>query len=376
MKKIFKNSCAMGLLCLIVLSGCKKDKTDSINTTIDAAILNAPANNTVINLNPLLNAAVNFEWTAAKVGNNTPSFYEVEFDKETGDFSNPVYKESSTRGGADNKLSINHRVVNRIAKAAGINELASGKVKWRVVANTGVVSAVSQAGILELKRPAGLADNPVDVYIMGTATEAGEDLTKALKFKKLSDGVFEIYTSLNAGTYKMVDKTTGTPLTFVLNGNLITEAASANSPATTKTVYRINLDFNYASAVVTEIVSVGLWFSGYNAIKANLVYDAAGVWKATFNNAWKTESWGKDERYKFRVVEKDAAGVSVTKNWGSSKQDNVRPVVNQDPTYFLLKEVNNSQYDFSYKFQLESANTEVVFKMQSSADYTHVITYK
>ncbi|RQO74433.1 hypothetical protein DBR43_03300 [Pedobacter sp. KBW06] len=365
--------------CLVlfsVFSGCKKEIVDVVNTTITAPVLLAPSNNTLINLSPLSNAVVTFEWDAAKTGNYTVSFYEVQFDKETGDFSNPVYKELSAQSGSDNKLSINHKIVNRIAKAASINELASGKVKWRVVANTGVVSAVSQVGILELKRPAGLADNPVDVYIMGTATEAGEDLTKALKFKKLGDGVFEIYTSLNAGTYKMVDKTTGTPLTFVLNGTLITEAASANSPATTKTVYRINLDFNYASAVVTEIVSVGLWFSGYNTIKANLVYDAAGVWKATFNNAWKTESWGKDERYKFRVVEKDAAGVSVTKNWGSSKQDNVRPTVNQDPTYFLLKEVNNSQYDFSYKFQVESTNTEVAFKMQSSADYTHVITYK
>ncbi|TKC61261.1 hypothetical protein FBD94_12005 [Pedobacter hiemivivus] len=376
MKNIFKNIGAIGALCLVFLSGCKKDKTDSLNTTIDAAVLSAPVDNTVINLTPFLNAVVNFEWKPAKVGNNVPSFYEVQFDKATGDFSSPVYKEQSARGGGDSKLSINHRIVNRIAKAAGIEELASGKVKWRVVANTGVVSAVSGTGVLELKRPAGLADNPADVYILGTATEAGEDLTKALKFKKLSDGVFEIYTSLNAGTYKMVDKTTGTPVTFVLSGNLITEAASANSPATTKTVYRINLDFNYASAVVTEIVSVGLWFSGYNAIKANLVYDAAGGWKATFNNAWKVESTFKDERYKFRVVEKNAAGISVTKNWGSSKQDNVRPTANQDPTYFLLKEVNNSQYDFSYKFQLESANTEVVFKMQSSADYTHVITYK
>lgn len=366
----------MGVLCLVAFSGCKKDKTDNLNTTIAAAVLTAPTDNTVINLTPLLNAAVNFEWVAAKVGNNTPSFYEVQFDKATGDFSSPVYKEVAAKGGADNKLSITHRVVNRIAKAAGIEELGSGKVKWRVVANTGVVSAVSQSGVLELKRPAGFADNPADVYILGTATEAGEDLAKALKFKKLSDGVFEIYTSLGAGTYKMVDKTTGTALTFVLNGNLITEGTSANSPATAKTVYRINLDFNYSSAVLTEIVSVGLWFSGYNAIKANLVYDAAGVWKGTFNNVWKTESWGKDERYKFRVVEKDAAGALFTRNWGSSKLDNNRPAANQDASYFLLKEVNNSQYDYAYKFQLESVNTEVAFKMQSSADYTHTITYK
>lgn len=366
----------MAVLFAVALSACEKDSPDAVNTTIAEAALLAPADKTVINLNPLSNAVVTFEWEAAKTANNTTSFYEVEFEKENGDFSNPVYKTITNRLGVENKLLLNHRIVNRIAHLAGIAELANGKVKWRVKANTGVVSAVSKSGILELNRPEGTTDIPAELYLTGTATEGGTDLSKSVKFKKTGEGLFEVYTALNAGTYTLVNKVTGEPLSFVLRNDLISSGTSANSPVSAKTIYRINLDFNTASATLTEIASVGLWFSGYNAIKANLVYDAGGIWKATFNNAWKTESWGKDERYKFRMVEKDAAGNLTTKNWGSSKKDNNRPTANQDASYYFLNAVDNTQYDYTYKFAAESQNTEVQFKMHSSGDYTHTLIFK
>lgn len=366
----------MGMVCLLLALGCKKNNVDSVNTTIAPVALKGPANDILINLSPLSNAVVTFEWDAAKTGNNTLSFYEVEFDKETGDFSNPVSKSIPNKGGIENKLLLTHRMLNRIAHLAGIAELAKGKVKWRVKANTGVVSSTSASGTIELSRPEGTTDIPLELYLTGNATEGGTDPGKAVKFKKTADGIFEIYTALNAGTYTMVDKLTGEPLTFVLRNDLISSGTSANSPAAAKTVYRINLDFNTASATLTEIVSVGLWFSGYNAIKPNLVYDAGGIWKATFNNAWKTESWGKDERYKFRMVEKDAAGNLTTKNWGSSKKDNSRPTANQEASYYFLNAVDNTQYDYTYKFAAESQNTEVQLKMQASGDYTHAVIFK
>ncbi|TCC95735.1 SusE domain-containing protein [Pedobacter hiemivivus] len=370
---IFFSGC---LVLLSVFSACKKELVDVVNTTITAPALQAPSNNTLINLSPLSNAVVTFEWDAAKTGNYTMSFYEVEFDKENGDFSNPVYKAITNRLGVENKLLLTHRILNRVAHLAGIAELTKGKVKWRVKANTGVVSAVSQSGTLELNRPEGTTDIPTELYLTGTATEGGTDLSKAVKFKKISDGVFEIYAALNAGTYTLVNKVSGEPLSFVLRNGLISSGKLENSPVSTKIIYRINLDFNTASATLTEIVSVGLWFSGYNAIKANLQYDAGGIWKTTFNNAWKVESWGKDERYKFRVVEKDAAGTLTTKNWGSSKKDNNRPTATEAASYYFLTAVDNTQYDYSYKFAAESVNTEVQFKMYSSGDYTHTVIFK
>lgn len=374
--KIYKYIQVMGMVCLLLPLACKKDSTDAVNTTIEPVVLKSPAANTQINLSPLSNAVVTFEWDAARTGNNTLSFYEVEFDKETGDFSNPVSKSIPNKGGIENKLLLTHRSLNRIAHLAGIAELAKGKIKWRVKANTGVVSSISGSGTIELSRPEGTTDIPAELYLTGTATEGGTDLNKAVKFKKTGEGIFEVYTALNAGAYTMVDKLTGESLSFVLRNDLISSGASATSPVTLKTVYRINLDFNTVSAELTEIVSVGLWFSGYNAIKANLVYDAGGIWKASFNNAWKTETWGKDERYKFRMVERNAAGVLTTKNLGSTKKDNNRPTASQDASYYFLTAVDNTQYDYAYKFAAESQQTEVSVKLQAQGEYTHQVTYK
>ncbi|CAH0152418.1 MULTISPECIES: SusE domain-containing protein [unclassified Pedobacter] len=377
MKRIFKNKYAVGMLCLLFLFSCKKDHIDNVTTTISQPTLSAPSNNTLVNLSPSSNAVVTFEWNPATTGNYTLPFYKVVFDKENGDFSKPAYAGIPAKVGTDNKLSLSHKEMNKIAAAAGITELGSGKVKWQVIASNGVITATSGSGILELKRPAGFAENPAAVFITGSATEGGADLLKAQSFKKLSDGVFELYTSLNAGTYKMVDKTTGTPLNFVIDAGIIKQGTEVSSPATTKTTYRINLDFNKSTATFTEIQSVGLWFSGYNKIQTTLIYDAAGIWKGVdVPIAWKVEPWGKDERYKFRVTEKDAAGNITIKNWGSAVNDNVRATSTSPASYFLLKEVDNSQYDYTYKFAAEAQKTDIEFRLQSTADYTHKVTFK
>ncbi|HWW43235.1 SusE domain-containing protein [Pedobacter sp.] len=374
MKKILN---IVGMLCLLIILSCKKDKVDNVSTTISDPSITAPTSGTIINLVPSSNAIVNFEWKAAQTANYTLPFYKVVFDKENGDFSKPIYIGTPAKVGSENKLALSHKEMNKIANAAGIAELATGKVKWRVEASNGVVSSISGSSILQLTRPSGFAENPLTLFITGTATEGGNDLAKALPFKRLSDGVFEIYTALNSGNYKLVDKIIGTPLNLIIDAGTVKEGTEVKSPTVTKKVYRINVDFNNSVATFTEIQSVGLWFSGYNAITSILSYDAAGVWKVSdIAIVWKTESWGKDERYKFRVTEKDAAGTVVVKNWGSSNKDNSRATSSSPASYFLLKEVDNSQYDYTYKFAAESQKTDIEFRLGATADYTHKVTFK
>ncbi|TCC87928.1 hypothetical protein EZ428_19540 [Pedobacter frigiditerrae] len=376
MKRTIKHLFALGISGLIFMQACRKDDSDMVETTITAPVSTAPSNNTSVVLSPSSNAVVTFEWDQSKTGNYTSPFYKVVFAKEDGDFSKPIYAIVSTKLGYDSKVAVSHREMNKMAYAAGIKQLEKGKVKWRIEASNGVVGMSSAVSTMELTRPAGIAENPATLFITGTATEGGTDLNKALPLKRLSDGVFEVYTALSTGNYKLIDNVTNASLTAVIDAGVIKEALEIASPTTTKKVYRINIDFNTASATFTEIQTVGIWVSGFNAIKYTLDYDAAGVWKA--NNvaiAWKPESWGRDERYKFRVTEKDVAGVVTVKNWGGSVKDNVRPTLTTALTYYLLKPVDNTQYDFAFKFALE-APADIEFRMSALADYTQKITYK
>jgi hypothetical protein len=376
MKITIKHLFALSIYCLIFLQACKKDTTDVVETTITDPVATAPNNNTAVVINPLSNAVVTFEWSQSKTGNYTAPFYKVVFAKENGDFTKPIYTVVSTRLGFDNKVTVSHREMNKVAYAAGIKQLETGKVKWRIEASNGVAFSTSATATMELTRPTGIAENPTTLFITGTATEGGADLKKALALKRLSDGVFEVYTSLNAGNYKLIDNTTIATLTTVIDAGVVKETVEITSPTTTKKVYRINIDFNTGVASFTEIQSIGIWVSGFNAIKYTLDYEAEGVWKG--NNlviAWKPETWGRDERYKFRVTEKDALGNVTVKNWGGSVKDNVKPTSTTALTYYLLKPVDNTQYDFTFKFALE-ATADIEFKMSALADYTHKITYK
>jgi starch-binding outer membrane protein SusE/F len=363
----------------IGLPACEKDSWGKNNdTSITAAVVTAPDDNVSIVLDPLSNAVVSFEWQAAKTGNFTPAYYKVQFDKETGDFSRPVYTGTPASLGSATRLLLSHRDMNKIAYNAGIPQLAKGKLRWRVIASNGVVADSSGVGrLVEVQRPSGFAENPVDVYLTGAATEGGTDAGKALKFKKLSDGVFELYTSLTTGTYTLVDKTTGTPVSFVLENTLIKEGTNATSPAPSKKAYRINLDFNTAIAKITEIQEVGLWFAGYNTITNILSYDAAGVWKATdIAIVWSVQSWGKDERYKFRVVEKDMNGNTTNVFWSGVNKDNTRPASSSAASYFYFKSNDATQWDYTFKFEKEAIKADVLVKFQAADVYTHQVVYK
>jgi starch-binding outer membrane protein SusE/F len=364
---------------MLLLAACEKDDWDKeVVTSITPSIPAAPNNNVLIDLDPLSNAVVSFEWEAAQTANHTLSFYKVLFDKESGDFSTPVYTGVPAALGSKNKLILSHRELNKIANNAGIKALQKGKIKWTVAASNGVVNETAgESRILELQRPAGFAENPADLFLMGGATEAGTDMSKAIKFKKLSDGVFELYTSLTNGTYKLIDKITGTPLSFVLNGNLVKEGTEGNSPSTTKKAYRINLDFNTAIAKLTEIQEVGLWFAAYNKITHVLNYEGNGIWKAAdIAIVWSQQSWGKDERYKFRVVEKDLNGIVTNVFQASSNKDNSRPSSSTAASYFYLKSNDATQWDYTYKFEKEAAKADVFVKFQNTDSYTHQVVYK
>jgi hypothetical protein len=144
-------------------------------------------------------------------------------------------------------------------------------------------------------------------------------------------------------------------------------------------VFRINLDFNNASVTLTEIREVGLWFAPDNTIKFNLNYTAGGVWKAENQSiVFKQESWGRDERYKFRFKVND--GTADSFEWmGSTNNDNQRPVIGTAASYwYLIKIANNDQWNYCYKFQTEvdNKNCDVLVSFPTGAPYTHQVVIK
>lgn len=378
MKKI--TFCLMaGILALIIVSGCKKDKT--LNHTKVSAVNNffAPADNKFIKLEPASGSA-SFEWEQAQAEDNGLVVYEVAFDKATGDFSKPLYIMPSDGNGLYNKLTISFKDLNKIADLAGIQPQETGKLKWTVMSSKGInVQKSSLSRTIEVERAAGFSEIPADLYLTGTATEGGDDLGKAVHLKQTSTGVFEAYTSLKAGTYHFAERNTGTPATYSIDGVKLLKDGSTTVTGDTK-VEKVVVDFTTASATITQVVSVGLWFAADNKIWFDLPYKSNGQWE--IDNAsivFHQESWGRDERYKFRFTLKDAAGVTTTQFYGSTNSDNNRPDANTAASFYYMVPVNSSQYDYCFKFTGAADNKTADIVVDFSADakaYTHKVTVK
>ncbi|RFZ89926.1 hypothetical protein D0C36_24095 [Mucilaginibacter conchicola] len=370
MRKIVKLAGGL-LLAMIITSSCKKEnKPLDLNLT-PVGSLATPNDNADVKLDPTSSANVLFKWDAATTDDSGLILYQIAFDKEGGDFSKPVTKVLSDGAGVQTQLTISHKDLNKIANAAGIASSSIGKLKWTVIASKGInAKPASASRTLQLERPAGFAENPADLYITGSATEGGADLSKAVKLKKVEDGVFEIYTSLKAGDYYLTDKNTDGGKKYYVENGIIKEGTTAVTVSGDVKAYRLNYDFTSATTKSMQIQSVGLYMSAYGTEIGTLSYIGNGVFEAPkIAVEFYQFSWGRDERYKF--ILHTAAGNEYQ---GSTNANNVAPA-GQPASYFYLVPVTNSQWDNTYKFDpsADRKNVKVDVMLQPAA-YTHKVT--
>jgi hypothetical protein len=375
MKK-FSHPLLLLLMLVGLLASCKKDDKALDDTITPVSNYISPADNSFYKLDPPSNAAVTFEWSQARAADGTLVLYEVVFDKDGGDFSKPVYSTVSGTNGLDTKLVLSHSDLNKIANLAGIPSQSQGKLKWMVNASKGLnVVPGATARTMTVERPAGFSVIPGNLYLSGSGTEGGATLSQALPFKRVSAGVFELYTKLSPGDVKIVDATTGTPTSYYINGTKLLQGATTTNPTSTTGVYRMTLDFNNGSAVLTEIQSVGLWVSAQNKVTVTLPYMGKGLWEIDRTPiAFFQFSWGRDERYNFIFTEKDMAGNVTARQYGSTNSNNVPPTATSPAAYFYLVPVATNQWDNTFKFigTADGKNADILVMMQPAA-YTHQV---
>lgn len=361
------------MVCIIAgLASCKKDERALDLTVTPVSNLETPDDGSSIRLEPATGANIVFKWSPATTPDGGVILYEVSFDKTGGDFSHPVFKVLSDGGGLQTQASVSQKDLNKIAALAGIEASSAGEIKWTVLATKATNGVLSpQSRKLAVERPAGFAVLPESLYITGTATETGDDITQAIPLNKTADGTFELYTSLKAGSYLLVDQPNASARQFYVDANNIIKEGNTPVDVTgdTKT-YRLNYDFNAALAGRKVIDSISLYMSAYNTSIGTLGYIGNSTWEASkIPVSFYPFSWGRDERYKF--ILHSPAGDEY---WGSSNANNVSPV-GQPASYFYLFPVSNAQWDNTYKFTpaADGANikADVYFK---GGSYSHVIT--
>lgn len=366
---------ALFALMTVAFVACQKENT--LNNLNVAAVktLYEPVNNKSVVLQSSATASVYFEWEPALAEDGTYTLYQVAFDKEGGDFSNPVYKVTADNNGSNNHATITHKQLNKIAALVGIPSATTGKLIWTVISSKGVNPKVGATVYnLEVTRLAGFAEMPTSVYLTGEATEAGTDVANALEMKSVSDGVYEIYSQLTAGkNYYFADANVGSPRKFYTNESGVLLEGGETSVSVTG-VYRIVLDFSIGASTMTRITKCEFFFCPLNEFQFELPYEGNGVWTAKSKPiTFKQESWGRDERYKFRMTTADNTGAESYEWWGAPASVDSRPT-GLDSYYYLVV-ADNSQWNNKFKFAGEMDNSLVDMSviMSATGPYTHSV---
>ena len=369
----------MVMLTIIAITSCKKD-TRALNTDVaPVTALNAPADASSFILAPSTGPSIQFKWNASTTQDLV--LYEVAFDKADGDFSKPIYKVLSDGSGVQAQATITQKVLNTVASLAGIASLSTGTIKWAVIVSKATNAKVSTTThTIQITRPAGFAVLPNTLYLTGTATEKGTDITQAIAFKKTGDGLFELYTSLQPGSYTLIDKNSGTPTVYSIQNNSSVVAGGSTTVTGSKNVYRISIDLSNAATTITQIVSVGFFNAPDNKVYFELPYIGNSQWE--IDNTTITipkESYGLDSRYKYKFTVMDSAGNQSVEWYGSINSDNQDPSAATPASYYYMYPVDNSQFNFCFKvnpaYNNKNANVNVNYS-PGIPNYTNTITLK
>lgn len=379
MKKIFSKLMFFASLA-VIFAGCDDNMGDTDTRLAASNGIIEPADGTAIVLETSASASTYFEWEYANPDEAGTEVYQIAFDTESGDFSKPIYMLYSDNNGLKNCATISHQTLNDIAAKAGISSSATGTIKWTVFAAKGMNSVKSSVeNRLTITRLAGFDVVPIDVFVTGEGSEGGSDLASAQWMKATANGEFEVYTQLKAGqSFYFADSNSGTPTTYSTSNGLILEGGS--SMVETDGVYRITLNFNTGACTYDLVTSIGFYFCPTDEILFDLDYMGGGVFQAKGTVTFKEESWGLDQRYKFRMNMKSdgGAGEETTYEWGTvdASIDNAPTASSPEDYYYVQLLSNLTQWDNKWKLMDQFNGVEATYTLYLTADgeYTHSVT--
>ena len=391
MKKIYTR--LFSLIAILILGSCTEKYELEVGFDAPESLI-SPAVDELVAIDLENGTPTVFEWTKSNSYYGGVVLYEVLFDKENGDFSNPIYKMVSNGGGGDNWLSLTPKQLIILAKNANIGINSEGTVKWKVVASQGGEKKETQEiRTIRLRRPAGIAEIPNELFIYGNGFEA-ESVEDAMKLRKIDDGVFEIFVAVGNSEITLCNTLSGSKTYYKLNDDnklIESETSSGTVINGTGKAYRIVVDFNLLTIKTTEIQSIQMirtW--QYNL--GELIY--IGNHKFEVKNIALPfyHDWGyPEERYRFWVTTNEGKEI-----WGSYHNDQMNgsnipgmpafgnpPNGTQPDEYYNIYNLadipragQNQDWVGMYKLPLDSENkhANVVIDMSPTGDYKHSVT--
>ena len=259
------------------------------NWEITSATLSQPSSNASIVLDDAEPAAkVRFTWTPATTTNRFVVGYKVVLvPAASADLSNPILTITPTNAGKDLFAEATAAQIDYALWARCYPAGAAAGLKWAVISKAIEKEAVASQAISFTRFETDYM--PSTLFLTGTATEKGADVTQAIAMRAKVDSdeeptnVFDVYTTLTEGaTYQFRDQ--GIEQSRVYGGNdgtLQGCGPAITAPATGQ--YRITVDLNDNTY---ELLKIDKWSLVGDAVEGGwggdvpLTYQGNSVWSA------------------------------------------------------------------------------------------------
>jgi hypothetical protein len=290
------------LLALVIFSCGEDSNMDAVgNWSIDAATATLPVNNATVTLDEALPATkVRFEWTKATASNNFLIQYSIVLvPVGSEDYENPIMKIVPGNGGKNLFAEVTAEQIDYALWAACYDAGETVQLEWVLLAKAIEKIAETRQSIsftrFETER------KPETMFITGSGTEAGADVTNATAMRMRTDEngdptyIFDVYTTLTAGgTYAFRDQATaGSKIYGGADGTLEGCGALINAPETGQYRVTINLETNtYTLLKIDRWSLVGDAVQGGWGGDVPLTYKGDGVWGGTIEFYKPYESAG------------------------------------------------------------------------------------
>ena len=301
----------MALAATPFVSGCS-DEGNEINYNIQTGNkLYLPAENESIDLS--LGNDVRFEWSPSIAEDNGFVSYELLFDRENGDFSQPLAAMTSQLTGSQTYLSVTAKELNTVARAAGLGIMESGNIRWTVRASKGINGSIyTESRLLSVTTMNSMSPLPQSVTLQGEATEdpaAGIPMvvSAGIDNEAATEGTFECFTKIKSGADFTVVDDLGRYYELNEDGTLSYSETPVNNRMSAEGIYWIKIDFGVMTWEPKAITKMEYYAASWvdnkmSKVNEPMTYVGKGVWELLDYENTISDNSANDSRHRFNAT--------------------------------------------------------------------------
>lgn len=369
------------LLGFFLMTSCEDDKENHETVISSFEYITSDFSITLQNVQT---DTITLEWSKATAQDYTLVFYEVEFALSSTGFDNPDDIEilTPTKLGSSPFIKLTDYDLNVLAERLGVKQSTTGTLVWRVKASNGINQYMPESTRkIEVTRPSGFAKSPETIFLAGSATSAGDDLSQAIRLKvsPLNTSVFEGICDLKSGELYMVSNKTSKHRFFsIINNELKEDEGAINCPS--NGLYHIRINFETGAADFSLISKVQQVKVGTpEVLISDLNYSGNLTWEAQYNADDLSIKSGN--QYKFKVLANSVADGSLRETyWGSPNVSSSPPNTSlTDNYYYVIRDESAyTPLQYYYRFPTTVAGKTIKVVLYMGADlenWYHTCTY-